>query len=501
MKTKVKTLYKNLKERNITGKQMGELILLDAVDSYNCNMLKMTKKIPVFERADIDECIETLSQNEQQTYYTYEEIARQLTELYTMFIPLYAQLTDNYYFRLYSLLKTAQMAEDEYKADSYTPVILTEEKFDAWKENNEKELRQERQTVYEIFLNYLSDILEKYRKGTGNLPAINSYLDDLKTYPIENKRIIKYLNNITWYETDEGEKEKDVNPTVWQELLTAGLLKKKKEHPNDLSKFDILDKYYFWYGVTPLRYGYKEAPELNPFKEFIKDYRPLYQYIWETMENVPILNFIKTVDVADIVNNPLITKGELADANILDYKKSVKNLCDKQPYIAILKAGVYNSFIKNRSKLPHRKFLSESLLIGETGQIISDYQKNINDGLLNLYTYKEYIDLTADVLNLKELKAFYSDVLKKINDRMDILNELFKEFLTVTRSKRTPDELPTNVLRKRLSKKLKPIKTRKYLLKKQFHNTLLIDTSPIKLAIEVKEIQNEITQTIKKNLI
>ena len=241
--TKVDTLLKKGKGK-LTGDEVGRLMIADLIECYKQAFHGGDANSGLFTDKEKTELVNAVEGREEIARYNK---FRYLNDFLTRFPALSLaneQMFENYYFRLYSLLRQVHAAENEYFFDKFRPLIVTEERY---KELVEQELEQKKSWSYtpeSLFFDRLKAIIEDYKAGKRT--GINAELDKLKTQPIKRARIRKFY----WesganghYETQDGKTEKQVNPAIWQDLLAADELVfvDEREAPEDATAFDVLE--------------------------------------------------------------------------------------------------------------------------------------------------------------------------------------------------------------------------------------------------------------------
>lgn len=478
--SKIDTLLKKSKGK-LKGDEVGRLMIADLIECYKHALTGGDVNTGLFSEKEKTELVNALEGKEEIARYNKY---RYLNDFLTRFPTLNAlqeQIFDNYYFRLYSLLKTAQSAEHEYWFDHFTPLIVTEEQYRELTAKQQAEERERTYTAFDIFLDFLNDVLMKYE--SGNRLKIRKDIDKTKSLPITNERIKKYYydkGQNGHYETEDGETESQVNPVVWREFFDAGLLKfvDEREAPEDAKAFETLEDASAWYNPDENRGDYAETPNNNMLEEFKADFPSIYSYIWGMMIKEPALEPIKKMTAEELTTAPFITGLELANAGILDYKHRINeeyrgsdvNYCG----VAVLKAGIYNTETATLDRMPHYHFLSEHLLTGDTKDVIEEYLDTIANSLIQLYSYNTVLNLISEKLAIEGLEVFYSNMQDR-QDRIAILNDLFEDFYSISRDGRTPDEKPTEELRAEIKELLPCIDIRKYRPTEELYNRLKDD--------------------------
>jgi hypothetical protein len=478
----------------LTGDEVGRLMIADLVEAYKHALTGGDVNKGILSDKEKSELVKGLEGSHNITRYNKY---RYLNDFLTRFPTLNAlqeQIFDNYYFRLYSLLKNAENAEQEYWFDHFTPLIVTEEKY---KELTAEQNAHDREATYsaiDIFMEYLLDLISKYENGKR--VKIRKEIDKTKSQPITNKRIkTNYYEKGEngHYETKEGETENQVNPVVWQELISAHELVfiDEREAPDDITAYEILQD----------ALGYYSPEEI--LTEFKADYPAIFSYIWDEMIKEPVLEPITEMTPEELINTSFITGLELANAGILDFKQRIKegyrasdiSYCG----VAVLKCGLYNTETATLGRMPHYHFLSEHLLEGGTKEVIENYIAALQNCLIELYSYNTALEIIRDVLGIDGLEIFYSNMERR-KDQIEILNDMFAGFYELNRDGRTPDEMLTEELRTELKELLKPISINDYKPSEEIIEQLKANFSLDALEGKGLAYTDEIAQAIRSSL-
>lgn len=485
----------------LTGDEVGRLMIADLIAAYK-NALAAYKNaltggdvkgiLTDKEKAELVNCLE--GRENIIRYNKYRYLNDFLTRFPTL-AGLQEQIFDNFYFRLYALLGNAKAAENEYWFDHFSPLIVTEEQYrELTAEQNAKD-REETYSAMDIFGEFLLDVLNKYE--SGKRLKIRKDITKTKSQPIPNERIkANYYEKGEngHYETKDGETEKEVNPVVWQELLAAHelIFIDELEAPEDVTAYDILQD----------AIGYYSPKEM--LTEFKNDYPAIFSYVWGMMISEPALAPIKGMTAEELTEKPFITGLELANAGILDFKHRISegyrgsdiSYCG----VAVLKCGTYNTETATLDRMPHYHFLSEHLLEGDTKEVIEAYIENLQNSLIELYSYNTALEIIREKLDIDGLEVFYSDMQDR-KDQIEILNDVFEGFYSVNRDGRTPDEKPTEELRAELKEMLKPISIRRYQpseeIIERFKNNFSLDALEGKGLAYTEEIAQAIRDTLE----
>lgn len=453
--TKVDTLLKKGKGK-LTGDEVGRLMIADLIECYKQAFHGGDANSGLFTDKEKTELVNAVEGREEIARYNK---FRYLNDFLTRFPALSLaneQMFENYYFRLYSLLRQVHAAENEYFFDKFRPLIVTEERY---KELVEQELEQKKSWSYtpeSLFFDRLKAIIEDYKAGKRT--GINAELDKLKTQPIKRERIRKFY----WesganghYETQDGKTEGQVNPAIWQDLLAADELVfvDEREAPEDATAFDVLE-------YADCFYYSEETDSTETLAELKEDFPTIWAFVWKKLTSCKALAPLKDMSYEDYFTD-FITLEELAKADAFDYRKELTTFSglDISGYsgVAVMKAGKLNEETETLDRMPLYHLLAEHLLEGETEEIIADNIETQKNALIALYAYNAALDIISEKLGIEGLAIFKSDTSRYAN-MVAVLNDLFSQFYDLTRCGKVPDERPAEELNAIFKKLLKPIK-------------------------------------------
>lgn len=452
--SKIDALLKKSKGK-LTGDEVGRLMISDLIECYKHALTGGDVNTGIFTDREKSELVSAVEGKENIARYNKY---RYLNDFLTRFPTLNAlqeQTFENYYFRLYSLLKSAHTAENEYFFDKFRPLIVTEEHY---KELVAQELEEKKSWTYtpeRLFFDRLNAILADYKAGKRT--GINAKIEATKSQPIKRERIkANYWasGENGHYETKDGKTEEQVNPVIWQELLSSNDLVyiDDTSAPESATAFDVLEYAEgFYYS--------EETDSTETLAEFKEDYPAIWAFVWKKLTACKALSFLEGLSYADYFKE-CISLEELAKANAFDYRHELNAFTgvyvNGYSGLAVMKVGTINEETETLDRMPHYHFLAEHLLEGDTRDAIEYYIEVIKNSLIEIYSYNTAISIIKEKLDIDGLEIFYGDIEQR-KDMIAILNDLFEQFHDITRIGKVPNEKPTEELNAELRELLKPI--------------------------------------------
>ncbi len=452
---KVDTLLKKSKGK-LTGDEVGRLMIVDLVECYKHSLTGGDVNTGLFTDKEKTELVNAVEGREEIARYNKYRYLNDFLTRFPVLIFSREQMFENYYFRLYSLLKTARAAEDEYFFEKFRPLIVTEEKY---KDLVAQELDDKKSWTYtpeKLFFDRLNAIITDYKAGKRT--GLNAKIEATKRQPIKRERIKANY----WaggengrYETRDGKTESQVNPAIWQELLNADelIFVEDRRAPESETAFDVLEyAENFYYS--------EETDSTETLAEFREDYPDIWAFVWEKLTANKALSFLKGLSYEEYFTD-CITLEELAKANVFDYRKELTNFSgisvNGYSGVAVIKSGMFNEKTDALVRMPHYLFLAEHLLEGETEEIIADYIDTIKEALIAIYSYNAVIGILTEKLDIDGLDIFLADT-RRYSDMIAVMNDLFAQFHYLSRCGKVPNERPAEELNAIFRELLKPIK-------------------------------------------
>jgi len=452
---KIDTLLKKSKGK-LTGDEVGRLMIADLVECYKHSLTEGDVNTGLFTDKEKTELVNAIEGKEEIARYNKYRYLNDFLTRFPVLIFSREQMFENYYFRLYSLLKTARAAEDEYFFEKFRPLIVTEEKY---KELVAQELDDKKSWAYtpeKLFFDRLNAIIADYKAGKHT--GLNAKLEATKRQPIKRERIKANY----WasgengrYETKDGKTESQVNPVIWQELLNADelIFVEDASAPEDATAFDVLEyAENFYYSV--------ETDSTETLAEFREDYPAIWAFVWKKLTTNKALSFLEGLSYEEYFTD-CITLEELAKANAFDYRKELTSFSgafvNGYSGVAVMKSGEFNEETEMLGRMPHYHFLAEHLLEGEIEEIIADYIDTIKESLIAIYSYNAVIGIIAKKLDIDGLNIFLADT-HRYSDMIAVMNDLFTRFHDLSRCGKVPNERPAEELNAIFRELLKPIK-------------------------------------------
>jgi len=492
--TKVDTLLKKGKGK-LTGDEVGRLMIADLVECYKHALTGGDVNSGVFTDKEKTELVNAVEGKENVARYNKY---RYLNDFLTRFPALTLaneQMYENYYFRLYTLLKQVQAAEQEYFFDKFRPLIVTEERYN---ELVAQELDAKKSWAYtpeRLFFDRLAAIIADYKEGKRT--GINAKIEATKHQPIKRERIKTFY----WasgancrYETQDGKTESEVNPAVWQELLSAGELiyAEDRSAPEDATAFDLLE-------YAECFYYSEETDSTETLAEFREDFPAIWAFVWKKLTACKALSFLEGLSYEEYFSE-CITLEELAKANAFDYRKELTTFSGifvtGYSGVAVMKSGKLNEETQTLDRMPHYHFLAEHLLEGETEDIIRDNIETQKNALISIFSYNAALDIIGESLAIDGLEVFKSHT-SRYDDMVAVMNDLFGEFYELTRCGKVPDERPAEELNAIFRELLKPIKIRELKPSEELIARLKADFSLDTLEGKGLAFTDEIAQSIR----
>lgn len=444
---KIETLLKKPLDK-LNGDEAGRVLVADLTTKYK-NMVASNGRNAqgLLDDREKGQLVNGLSSSEDIARYN---IYLYLVEFLTRYPDMnntHVQTFENYYFRLYGFLSNSATAEDEYENALNMPLIVTEEQYKELCERERSYKGEWQLTPEKLFFNRLYEILDDYRQGKQT--GINAAIDRTKTLPISNERVLEHYRDpflgIGHFETEDGHREEEINPLIWQKLLAENELHYiedvvfSKDVP---TAFDILQD-------AELFYSSEQEGDKTTLFEFEKDYPEIYRFVWvQIRENIPGCEGLPMCDYF----KPIISFKALADFNVFNYREklnefsglNIDGYLDGYKGVAVIKVGRDLS-----SKVLRESFLSERLLAPDAKKIIREYIEAIEDAYIDITCTNAILHILGEKIGIPDVDVFEVDTTPYVV-MMRALETLTARFSFLKRSGKTEGEQDAEVLSRQL---------------------------------------------------
>jgi hypothetical protein len=402
------------------------------------------------------------------------------------------------FYRLKGYLKSSQVAETfSFLHARTTPVIMTPKQYEDCIAQKEAELKKQKESYVELIYTAIHFYVEQYSEGKTVPKAIKAALDSLKNQPVKNKRVLmeyNRINGIGYYELPDGRRSDQMTPERWKVVLQrefekgniivngkdsaapafqylnidgAERILEQKDNdmilefrgvsvydaeeynyitaewyisdkiPSNLTLWDILNK-------NTAAYAYSlngDAQDTIEVQEFFKDYSELCEAVKAELCKIsPLKEKITKVKSSQYLK-PMVTWGDLASWNVLDYtgKITVDEIAlsvereDDRIFFAGLAIIKYKgaSKIDNGGNFEERDFAYIGMKILEEAEddIIYARESVFFPAMKCCYAFRVFIETVGEVYGVKEDMAILA-LVNSLEDSMrqiDTLNEMALE--------------------------------------------------------------------------
>lgn len=489
-----------LNKKKWKGAEVGKAIIANLVNDFRNRGERSDK--PLFTQADLDKMTAGFSgEVDGKAYNAYVELYNAMVELHNRSEALHQQAQNGYY-RLLTYVTSAQQAEHARSILERVPVIMTQRQYKEAYAKKEAEARAISENYQSLIIHALAYYLGDYDAKPKVPKPIKDALSALKKEPFTNQDILDRIpehHGWGYYTLPNGSRSDQLSDEEWQEALKQQYLKTHElqvngkkagyeetlrafnegrtikkykavyegkedvlnddaenefsttwnydDPPSGLTKWDIIasedfDMREYYSGV--IDDGIKGR---EPFVDFIDTFPQLYEALRTDIIKHPILSSLKEIQPNEYESD-FITWGELADADIYNYKDMVKPnisidppIDDEDPArgrafyngIAILVEGTYTDAIVNENGTYREAYRELANLYGDVEKMANDesarfYIQVARDTLLipalrEITAINTFIKLLAEAYDVPDLAELQTD-LRTLLGQVDAMNNL-----------------------------------------------------------------------------
>ena len=219
-------LDKLLKKKGWTGKEVGQLLIASLLNDIK--QLGQREKTPLFSQADFEKMESSLNSDfDYLSYGVYRELYSSIIDSYNYGQVLCQQFYNGFY-RLFTVLREAQIADDIQKAYDDTPLIMTESQYKRLEAEAVQTLRGYKESYYSL----LFYILEKSLDAGDEAPEpIRTAIEATKEIPAEKITFSRSYNEQMgegYYSLPDGRRSDQMTSEEWQKALEEEFLRTHK---------------------------------------------------------------------------------------------------------------------------------------------------------------------------------------------------------------------------------------------------------------------------------
>lgn len=433
------TIDRLLKKNNLTGYDIGRIMIADLLELYKKQMNGEPEAkegvLDLKERTMLVNGIET--QEDSRQYNRFKYVHDFLTSI-PMQISYNQQLVEHYLFKYFHIIDLTHLAEMENQDRIYhTPLVVSPKVYEELKTSYQAEEKAKEYTPELLFFNELERLVDLYNRGEAPESFYN-IIKAMESEPIDNKRIIENFYTVApkynygegdYYQTKDGRrKDADIDGVEFFELLNIGEVEFIQENqlkeeflkvwllPINSDEICYRDciKGFYYSGCTG---------DTKTFTEFKQDYPTIYDYVWAILlKAIPAL---KGCTGAKLFK-PCITGEELYNNDLLSYRYKIDSEVKKKGYrdIAILESEAYKeSNYCQQAPISTLFSVYRAEKLVDSADVLELCFANIMNGLTELYSINALLEILAkqtdlpDIYNLlKTDTSNYENTIYSIND-------------------------------------------------------------------------------------
>lgn len=219
-------LDKLLKKKGWTGKEVGQLLIASMLNDIK--QLGQGEKTPLFSQADFEKMESSLNSDfDYLSYGVYVELYNSIIDSYNRG-QVFCQQFYNGFFRLLSVLREVQIADNIQKAYDDTPLIMTESQYKRLEAEAVQTLKGRKESYYSL----LFHILEKSLDAGDEAPEpIRTAIEATKEIPAEKITFSRSYNEQMgegYYSLPDGRRSDQMTSEEWQKALEEEFLRTHK---------------------------------------------------------------------------------------------------------------------------------------------------------------------------------------------------------------------------------------------------------------------------------
>lgn len=230
-----RTIKNLLKKGNLTGREVGELLLRNLANDIE-NAHREKKKPPLFTQAEFNQMISGLSAYQYTIYKVLENLYSSIVDNFNFNQAMQQQFYNGYYRYLLTLQGVTRAEEYFFNVEKF-PLILTQPQYDRLAQQSIGKKKACKESYFRLFFQVVEFFCNRYYNaydpdGDGTKEAIpddiKAAIDVTKGQKVTNKRILANWAEDTdagYLTLDDGRRSDEMTSKEWVQALEDDFMK------------------------------------------------------------------------------------------------------------------------------------------------------------------------------------------------------------------------------------------------------------------------------------